>query len=155
MAQSLTNILALNPIHLPPSPSWWPLAWGWISLVGCIFVALLLIYLIIRWRIKRIAPKKTALRLLNPTHGKLTPSDAIELVRQAAFCYFPRKEIAHLTGQEWYAFLDKQFGKPLFLPNALLWQQTLYQHTHSENEVKLIDDCYQWIQHSLPPKKRR
>lgn len=155
MSQSFSKLLELNPIHLPEVPSWWPLAWGWSGLIGITFVVIVIVALFIRWRIKRLIPKKTALRLFQL--GKITPSDAIELVRQAAFCYYPRKEIAHLTGEDWYSFLDTQYGKPLFTPNAPLWQAVLYKHEkmNSEHQEQLIDSCVTWVQKSLPPKKNR
>lgn len=84
-----------------------------------------------------------------------TPSSAIELVRQAALCYYPREEIAHLTGTDWYAFLDTQVGHPLFVPNETLWQQALYQKQKVNNADELVHHCYLWVESALPPKKRR
>ncbi|MDW6094705.1 DUF4381 domain-containing protein [Vibrio rhizosphaerae] len=156
MAQSISDLLDLQPLHLPDAPSWWPLAWGWLSLIGCVSVMILLITWLILWKRKRIAPKKVALRLLQPSHGSVTPSDAMELVRQACLSYFPRQEIAHLTGHDWYAFLDEQISKPLFIPNESLWQKVLYQKLKSEpSQQHLIDDCLTWVQEALPPKRRR
>ena len=153
-SQSMSNLLDLQPLHLPPAPSWWPIAWGWVSLaITFILVILLMAWLIHKYR-KWIAPKKVALRLLRSTHVKLTPSDAIELVRQASLCYFPRQEIAHLTGPSWYSFLDHQFGKPLFVPNESLWQSVLYQTSTTADTQHLIDDCCLWIQTALPPKRK-
>jgi len=155
MSQSFAKLLELHPIHLPATPSWWPPAWGWLSLISVAFCAIVIVILVIRWRIKRLTPKKTALKLLNATHCKMTPSDAIELVRQAAFCYYPRQDIAHLTGNDWYSFLDNQYGQPLFVPNAPLWQSALYQHKKIENERVLVESCITWIERSLPPKKNK
>ncbi len=104
---------------------------------------------------RRLAPKKTALRLLSLTVTPQTPSSAIELVRQAALCYYPREEIAHLTGKDWYAFLDAQVGHPLFVPNETLWQQALYQKQKVNNADELVHHCYHWVESALPPKKRR
>ncbi|MDC0610566.1 DUF4381 domain-containing protein [Vibrio sp.] len=157
MSQSLSKLLELNPIHLPDAPSWWPLAWGWLSLTGVVFLATLIVILVIRWRIKRLIPKKAALKMLTAKHGRMTPSDAIELVRQAAFCYYSRQDIAHLTGNDWYSFLDTQYGKPLFVPDANLWQAVLYQHkkVDSGDESQMIENCVAWVEESLPPKKNR
>lgn len=144
----------LNALHLPDAPTWWPLAWGWWAGAASIVLVVVIIMLVIRWKRKRMAPKKTALRLLNP-HLKQTPSSAIELLRQAALCYFPREEIAHLTGNAWYTFLDTQVGRPLFVPNETVWQQALYQKQKIADADALVADCYQWVNDALPPKKRR
>lgn len=118
MNQSLSDLLQLNPLQLPPTPSWWPLAWGWSTLIGSAIVLLILVALLIRWRRKRLAPKKAALRIFQLSKQRMTPSDAIELVRQAALSYFTREEMAKLTGHDWYQFLDSYVPTPLFGPNG-------------------------------------
>jgi hypothetical protein len=155
MNQTLSGLLQLNPLQLPPTPSWWPLAWGWASLIGGVFAVILIIILMIRWRQKKLAPKKAALRILELSKHQMTPSDAIELVRQAALCYFPRDQIAKLTGHSWYDFLDQYAKNPLFIQNETLWQEALYHKESLSDSRHLIEDCQRWIQEALPPKKRR
>lgn len=150
-----SNLLDLNALHLPETPSWLPLSWGWWALFAAIIFTVVITALIIRWKRKKMAPKKTALRLLDPALGQQTPSAAIELVRQAALCYYPRDQVAHLTGTDWYSFLDSQVDKPIFKQKESLWQQALYQKQQVENAQDLIADCYQWVNTALPPKKRR
>lgn len=150
-----SNLLDLNALQLPEVPSWLPLSWGWWASIAAIVIATIATVLVIRWKKKRMAPKKTALRLLNPDLGQQTPSTAIELVRQAALCYYPREQVAHLTGTDWYSFLDSQIDKPLFMKNESTWQQALYQKQKVENAQDLIADCYQWVNTALPPQKRR
>ncbi len=155
MNQSLSDLLQLNPLQLPPTPSWWPLAWGWSTLISSAIALLILIALLIRWRRKRIAPKKAALRIFQLSKQRMTPSDAIELVRQAALSYFTREEMARLTGHDWYQFLDSYVPTPLFGPNENLWQQALYHKEKLSDPQSLIEDCQLWIEQALPPKKRR
>ncbi|WP_277206430.1 DUF4381 domain-containing protein [Vibrio misgurnus] len=155
MKESSTLSLDLNGLHLPELPSWFPLAWGWWASLGGILLVVLMIGLAVRWRRRRLAPKKTALRLLRLKAIPQTPSSAIELVRQAALCYYPRQDIAHLTGKEWYAFLDAEMGQPLFIPNETQWQQALYQKQPVSNADELVQHCYCWVANALPPKKRR
>ncbi|MGF1742192.1 DUF4381 domain-containing protein [Vibrio profundum] len=150
-----TSLLPLKPMQLPDAPSWFPLAWGWWAIMGAIAAFILCGWLIYRWNKKRLAPKRTALRLLNGDPMPLAPSDAIELLRQAALCYFPRDEIAKLTGNDWYEFLDSQLNTPRFVGNSALWQQALYQRVPIENAAVLVSDCYQWVNDALPPKRRR
>lgn len=146
------SLLPLNPMHLPEPPSWLPLAWGWWATIAAALTLLLATWLFIRWNKKRLAPKKTALRLL--ARGE-KPSEAIELVRQAALCYFPREEIAQLTGKEWYAFLDSQATGSRFGDNYDVWQQALYSSQPVDNATELIQHCSDWVEQALPPKRRR
>ena len=101
---------------------------------------------------RHLAAKKTAQRLM-ASHQK--PADAIELVRQAALCYFPREEIAQLTGKEWYEFLDSQLNQPVFIANYELWQQALYSKHPIQETHTLLQDCSLWIDQALPPKRKR
>ncbi|WP_260260270.1 DUF4381 domain-containing protein [Vibrio intestinalis] len=146
-----TSLLPLEAMQLPDVPSWLPLAWGWWASAASVVCIALSLLLYLRWKKKRLAPKKAALALIQKEH----PAAAIELLRQAALCYFPREQIAHLTGQEWYAFLDQQMGSQLFETNSTAWQQVLYSKQGVENADELVQHCYQWVEQSLPPKKRR
>ena len=80
-SETQTSLLPLNPMYLPEPPAWLPLAWGWWALIVGMLTLTLATWLIIRWNKKRLAPKKTALRLLAQDQK---PSEAIELVRPAA-----------------------------------------------------------------------
>ncbi|EEX93715.1 hypothetical protein VIOR3934_00535 [Vibrio orientalis CIP 102891 = ATCC 33934] len=150
--ETQTSPLPLNPMHLPEPPSWLPLSWGWWAVITSILLTTLIIFMFIRWRKKRLAPKRTALRLLACGNQ---PSEAIELVRQAALCYFPREQIAQLTGKEWYSFLDSQLATPRFSDNYDLWQQALYTNQAVPNAEQLIQHCNEWVEQALPPKKGR
>lgn len=150
--ETQTSTLPLQPMHLPDAPSWFPFAWGWWALIAGAFLLVLIVILTWRWNKKRLAPKKTALRLLERT---LKPSEAMELLRQAALCYYPRTDIAQLTGDKWYEFLDAQVDSSRFVPNQSAWQQVLYSKQTSENDKELIQHCIEWVEHALPAKKRR
>ncbi|OEE70469.1 DUF4381 domain-containing protein [Vibrio genomosp. F6] len=156
MTQSTTTqppTLPLNPALLPDAPSWWPLAWGWWSLMALACFTVLLVVIYLRWRKKKLAPKKAALKIITNQALEHTPSAAIELLRQAALSYYPRERIAMLSGEEWYAFLDSQISQPRFTPNSTVWQQALYQKPSSETQQSLIEDCQIWIEQALPPKR--
>ncbi|ROV58403.1 DUF4381 domain-containing protein [Vibrio ponticus] len=144
------SLLPLKEMALPDAPSWFPLAWGWWATLAVCIVAALSLLMYLRWRKKRLAPKKTALMLIQREH----PAAALELVRQAALCYYPREQIAQLTGKDWYAFLDSQVTTPIFSANAERWQNILYSKQTIENGDELVQHCYQWVEEALPPKKR-
>ncbi len=142
--------LPLESLRLPLEPSAWPLAWGWwlilFATLGLVFV---LVYLLYR-RQQQHRAKKQALRQFSPTTNVI---DAHNLMRQAAMSYFPRQEIAALTGESWYQFLDKQISKPMFVSKQDCWNNALYQS--SEQSPELIADAKQWIAQALPPKGRK
>nr|WP_076589165.1 DUF4381 domain-containing protein [Vibrio ostreicida] len=144
--------LSLNPMHLPAVPSWFPLAWGWWATAGAIVFGVLLVVWLYRWNKKRLAPKKTALKLIEAGNQ---PAEAIELVRQVTLCYYPREEVAQLTGKDWYAFLDTQVKSPLFLDNYELWEEALYSKQPVSNSSELVGHCSKWVNEALPPKRRR
>lgn len=152
MSKDTSTLLPLNPMHLPEPPSWLPLAWGWWTLIASVIVGLLIVWLLLYRKKRHLAAKKTAQRLM-ASHQK--PADAIELVRQAALCYFPREEIAQLTGKEWYEFLDSQLNQPVFIANYELWQQALYSKHPIQETHTLLQDCSLWIDQALPPKRKR
>lgn len=146
------SLLPLNAMHLPEPPTWLPLAWGWWAGFAGIVLLLIISLLYIRWNRKRLAPKKTALRLL--ARGQ-KPSEAFELLRQAALCYYPREEIAQLTGKAWYEFLDSQATNARFGDNYDVWQQALYSPQPVDNATELVQHCSDWVEQALPPKRRR
>lgn len=152
MGKDTSTLLPLNPMHLPEPPNWFPLAWGWWALIASVIVGLLIVWLLLYRKKRHLAAKKTAQRLM-ASHQK--PADAIELVRQAALCYFPREEIAQLTGKEWYEFLDSQLNQPVFIANYELWQQALYSKHPIQETHTLLQDCSLWIDQALPPKRKR
>ncbi len=153
--QESSNLLNLSALQLPELPSWLPLSWGWWASFAAVILVLTTLTLLVRAKQKQLAPKRTALRMLSPDLEQQTPSNAIELVRQAALCYYPREQVSHLTGADWYSFLDSQLDTPLFMKNEESWQQALYQKQKVDNAEDLVADCYQWVSNALPPRKRR
>ncbi len=144
--------LNLEPLMLPNAPDWFPLAWGWWATVASIILALLGLYLLLKWRSKRLLAKKTALKLLTDSVSPHTPSSAMEILRQATLSYFPREDIAPLTGSAWYEFLDSHTNDTRFVDKQQQWQAALYQKSAPGQHRDLIDDCVFWISQALPPK---
>ena len=99
--------------------------------------------------------KKAAIHLLVNPMTPHTPSSALEILRQAALSYFPRQEIAPLTGSAWYAFLDSHTQESRFFDKQQQWQTALYQPCPPSSSQELIDDCLFWVNTALPPKKKK
>lgn len=105
--------LNLRDIHLPHPVSWWPPAPGWWVLL---FLGLLIVFsvwlfrLIQRRRSVRVAAFK---ELQMISHVFSQKGDAHQLVtslsillRRICLSYFPRTDVAGLTGEKWLEFLD-------------------------------------------------
>ncbi|MBW3695468.1 DUF4381 domain-containing protein [Vibrio sp. T187] len=148
-----TPPLELSPSILPAAPSWWPLQWGWWSLAAVAIVTIIAILFVIKYRKKKLASKKAALKLFTLETQPLTPSSALEVLRQAALSYYPRERVAQLTGDDWYQFLDSQVAQPIFTHNQQTWQQALYSNENHEQSSQLVKDCERWIAEALPPKR--
>ncbi|USD67163.1 DUF4381 domain-containing protein [Vibrio sp. SCSIO 43136] len=139
--------LDLAPLHLPPEPGFWPLAWGWWA--ALLFVVVVLTFLL--WMFKKRqrinATKKLALEHLN---GATSAEQVMQLLKQAAFGYVERQTIAGLSGDNWYQWLDAQIKTPLFAPNAEKWNRMLYQGEAFDAQLK--QDAQQWLTQALPLK---
>ncbi|MDF2152689.1 DUF4381 domain-containing protein [Vibrio sp. CAU 1672] len=146
--------LNLEPLMLPDMPGWLPLAWGWWAMAAGIILLGITFCLYLRWRTRRLMAKKAALRLLTNSVTPHTASSALEILRQAALSYFPREEIAPLTGSAWYAFLDSHIQESRFSDKQNQWQAALYQQKGHDQHQTLIEDCIFWVEQALPPKKQ-
>ncbi|MGF1746033.1 DUF4381 domain-containing protein [Vibrio minamisatsumaniensis] len=158
--------LDLSPIITPSAPSWWPLAWGWWAVIITAIALIALVFFIVKRRQKKQQAKNEALAYFHKKNNRSqksspSPSEAQDIVRQAALSYFPREKVAGLAGDDWLKFLDSQLAKPLFATKQAQWQQTLYQDTTSMNDEQrkahqqLVNDCETWLRKALPPKRGR
>mgnify|MGYP001369140602 FL=1 len=145
--------LTLQPLHLPAPPSFWPVAWGWWSLIATFIVTIIFTVLLWRWQKRRMRAKKAAIALLNLEHSTITPSGAMEIVRQAVLSYYPRSRVAQLSGKEWITFLDSQVSESIFSTNLSEWTEALYQKDAQFDRAKLVSQCDQWLHSALPPKR--
>ena len=85
--------------------------------------------------------------------GTITPSGAMEILRQAALSYFPREKVAHLSGTKWLDFLDSQINDSLFRKNEKEWLKALYEKEPDVDTPALIAQCHEWLNNALPPKR--
>lgn len=109
--------LQLRDIHLPGAPDFWPPALGWWLLLSILFfVSFWALIKIRNYRrnkkqhqvlFNRVAELEEQLRKY-PSNETLAEFNI--LLRQLAVSYYPRTEIAGLTGGDWLHFLD-QSGK--------------------------------------------
>ena len=118
--------IPLRDLHLPEAIGWWPLAPGWWALIVLALIGLgflLRHYLKIR---ARGAARRHALRQLDQLTAEYEQHrDAVtfsshlsELLRRTMLAYAPRHDVAGLTGDEWLAWLDRDFDQPKFQTDA-------------------------------------
>ena len=106
--------LQLRDIHLPGAPDFWPPALGWWLLVSILFfVSFWALIKIRNYRrnkkqhqvlFNRVTELEEQLRKY-PSNETLAEFNI--LLRQLAVSYYPRTEIAGLTGGDWLHFLDQ------------------------------------------------
>ena len=113
----------LRDIHLPATVNWWPPAWGWWLLSGVAATAASL-YVVWRWWRRRRANRPSELALLEVQalsrryeageNAATIIAELSVLLRRVALSYFPRAQVASMTGDAWLRWLDDCAGEPLF-----------------------------------------
>lgn len=105
--------LNLRDIHLPEPISWWPLAPGWWILLATIILVIAAIIIsrkvYLGKQLKRdIKAELNSIKQQfqqSQNKSQLARSLSI-LLRRASISYYPKADIAGLTGDSWLAYLD-------------------------------------------------
>ncbi len=107
------ELAQLHAIHSPEPIGWWPLAWGWYTVIVGLLLALLLLGFWLHRRYVHGAAKREALQLLSRYEQHCNEADSqrvcaqlSELLKRVALAYFPRKTVAGLQGERWIEFLN-------------------------------------------------
>ena len=155
---SPTNELQLRDIHLPDSVSWWPPAPGWWIVVFASILIIVASIAFYRYRKNRLLHKAAKQELEKIKQVFEQSSDSHMLVtsisvwlRRVSLTFYPRREVAGLTGQDWLEFLDKQFGKSkqsLRFNHAagLAIINAPYQNNSDIDAHSLLELCHSWLQ---------
>lgn len=106
--------LPLRDIHLPDPVSWWPPAPGWWLLAGLLILLAASVLLMVRWyrrgrlgRSARSALERVFVDYRQHGDPQRLLRELSVLLRRIALSYFPRTEVASLSGEAWLAFLDQ------------------------------------------------
>jgi hypothetical protein len=109
--------MVLRDVHVPPSPSWWPLAPGWWLVLGAV---LLLVVGIGVWRLRRRRRQLAWQRWFDATGTVQSPAEQVaamsERLRRAARRLDPSAD--RLQGEAWLRFLDGERGDHAFSQGA-------------------------------------
>jgi uncharacterized protein DUF4381 len=158
--------LNLRDIHLPEPISWWPLAPGWWLLLVSVLLILCALYLTIKiYRSRQLkrdikAELEHIKQQFQQTQSKSQLAKSLSiLLRRASISYYPKANIAGLTGEHWLTYLDKtnikRSEKISFKTNAgkiLLSAPYLPENKKLDFDAQfLIDLCESWL---LAPHKK-
>ncbi|MCL1073286.1 DUF4381 domain-containing protein [Shewanella dokdonensis] len=142
---------AMKDIRLPPEIGFWPPAPAILALFILALLSLiaLSVWLYLRHQQKRRqqAPAKAALQLLSQLDSE-DPQLMLQLsalLKRCAISYGGREQVASLTGECWYQYLDqalpvKQQGK-----FQRLLQQRYQMRPSAEDGEELKTLCQQWL----------
>ncbi|RUO44867.1 DUF4381 domain-containing protein [Idiomarina aquatica] len=135
----------LNDIVEPGAASFWPPAWP-VIVISIILLALvlgLLWWLHARYRIRR--PQRLALAKLRQLQQP-SASDVTLLCKRVALAYYPRQQIAALSGEDWLRFM----GANAQQHNDLLQQcdALFYKPAQGELISRYQQFAEQWIRHA-------
>ncbi len=106
------SLSRLHDIVLPDAVSWWPLAPGWYAVFT---LTLLLLGLALwwgwhRWHKRRYRRRALAelRRLRDGDHDlRWAATQILILLKRTALAAYPRAQVAGLSGDPWWAFLDQ------------------------------------------------
>ena len=117
--------LQLQDIHLPGDASFWPPAPGWWLLLALLIAVALWAVIKLRNKARLRKQQELILSQLDALEADLkkhpsneTIAEINTLLRQLAVNYYPRDEIASLTGAQWLQFLDNAGGTRAFSKGA-------------------------------------
>ena len=160
-----TTTLTLHDIHLPAEISWWPPAPGWWIIFGLFLLLLVIIYILYRRKQARKVYRAAKQELQNIKHDYEQSRDAQQLLQQlsiflrrACLSFYPRVDVAGLTGTAWLEFLDGVFANSkdthrFRSETGRLLISAPYQHEQSIDADALVLLCESWCR-ALPTRKR-
>jgi ABC-type transport system involved in Fe-S cluster assembly fused permease/ATPase subunit len=148
----------LSDIHLPANVHGYLIAPGWWLLA--VIVLALIIYGLLKLRqamIKRQAQKMALKQLSTATDI----SAMVALLKWAALQYFPRSQVAHLTGNAFKSFLiatlppkhQQKFTELSAEHFVSVYQSTAASTTENKTSAEFSSAAKLWLSHALPPKK--
>lgn len=158
--------LTLRDIHLPEPISWWPIASGWWIIIASLILLIVVIFIVKRIYISKQLKRDIKAELKNikqqfqQTQNKPQLAKSLSvLLRRASISYYPKTDIAGLTGDHWLSYLDKSntnsstgYTFQSDIGKVLLSAPYLPDNTVLDfNAQTLIQLCESWLQ--SPHKK--
>lgn len=143
----------LLDIILPSQLETGPMALGWWLIMGATLITIV-VMAYIGWHFwSRREMKRLALKRLDQL--KLNDATIFELnhlLKQASLAYYPRAQVAALSGDAWLSFLDTQVTHSnTFLSIKAEWEQGLFVQQITATP-ELFEMTHHWLRSALPPK---
>ena len=163
--------LALRDIHLPSSIAWWPPALGWWLVLLAVLLIIITGVVFYRYRKSRKLHKTAVNELENiqetyrKNHNDQQLVESLSIwLRRVCLSFYPRMNVAGLTGTYWLEFLDQAVSKPssrkFFSDGAgsilitAPYQRSVTLQSTTIDADNLLTTCEEWIS-SLPRKSVR
>lgn len=151
----------LNDIVLPAPVDWWPLANGWYVVSGIVLIAIA--WFGYRWvqhwisnRYRRAALQELQL-LVEDIQSEVKRDSSLRqipiLLKRTALSAYPRAQVASLSGQDWFGFLNSSVRNPLFTESTLSTLDTISYSRGELGEIDkpaitaLLNASRQWLKH--------
>jgi hypothetical protein len=156
-AADSADLARLHDILMPaPLSSWWPLAPGWLLLAAA--ASMLLAFWLWRLARRRQAARyrrEALAELVTLGRGNGAPAERVTatltLLKRAALAAYPREEVASLTGEAWWRFLDQTAGATLFAGGLGAEAERMLYAQAGELPPSLQQAAEQWIRRHRPP----
>lgn len=148
-------LASMQDIQTPAEIGLWPLAYGyWLSLFMLIVFSTLLIVWI-RKRRTASAAKRAALKELATLdqNGQQFAIEVSSILKRAAMSYAPRQQIAQLSGDDWYNWLNAQVNTPQEELCRLLALRFKKAQLSDDEKQALRTHAQNWLKLALPLSK--
>lgn len=142
-------ILPTHGEHSLPALGWW--------LLGGLVIVVIIASIWLFWRyLHKRRFQKIALRQLAELESTEASAQAVnQLLKQTAQSYFDRQQVASLSGDKWFEFLNSQTTSPIFTTNQIKTLQRQFYAQEQAATTEQINATRQWLKKALPPRKRR
>lgn len=158
MSSDPTSLSRLHDVIAPDPVPLWPLAPGWLWLLGMLALVLAALGLRGLIRFQRNRYRREALRELAQLQARADAdvlADLSVLLKRTALTAFPREQVARLTGEPWFAFLDRSGGTDFSGGTGRILEDATYHAAAPGPEANSLQPLFaevrQWIQQHQPP----
>lgn len=142
----------LHDVVSPPPVSWWPVAPGWYAVL--LALAVLLIGLLWRERVRRKRNRYRVEALAELAALRTEPLGEAEaaarlmvLLKRTALTVYPREDLACLSGEPWWRYLDDHAAEACFANGVgAALEQRVYGGGSSGNEALPIEAALQAVE---------
>lgn len=149
----------LRDIHLPPDPSWWPLAPGWWAIAALVVLGFCVVAWVSwrrrRWR-RRIDAVLADIDALEQSHALQPAALAAALhqwLRRAARTY--DAQAIHHRGENWRACLARVPVDAVTLDRLMMLETAMYRPSAGAEMEGVADAVRRWLSLALKPGEVR